>query len=102
MQGPIPVRGKFFINTGDRIAIASMLTGLTESLTSALESSNLPNASSLIDQFKRLISFRTTPVSIRLGPGLPSPKFFNNLVTWFNQNFPDRLYPNKGPIFRSR
>ena len=95
-----PVRGRYFINTQTRQAIATMLTGLTESLTLALESSDIPNSSLLLDQFKKLIFFRTTPVSIRLGPGLPSPQFFNNLVIWFNQNFPDRLYPRSSLIRR--
>jgi len=95
-----PVRGKYFINPPYRRAIASMLTGLTESLTTALESSNISNSSALLNQFKQLIFFRTTPVSIRLGPGLPSPKFFDNLVRWFNQNFPDSLYPRSSLIRR--
>ena len=90
-----PVRGRYFINPSTRQTIASMLDGLTSSLTSALASSNIPNASILLNQFKKLIFFRNTPVSIRLGPGIPDPKFFDDLVRWFNQNFPDTLYPRR-------
>jgi hypothetical protein len=95
-----PVRGRYFINTSTRNSIAVMLTGLTESLTSALESSDISNSSLLLSQFKKLIFFRTTPVSIRLGPGLPSPKFFDDLVRWFNQNFPEKLYPRRSLVRR--
>jgi len=75
------IRGRYFISPQTRVAVSSMLTGLTASLTSVLASSNIKNSDLLVNQFKALIFF-----SSRLGPAIPEPKFFNQLVLWFNRN----------------